>query len=83
MLKAMVFGDRQMFVGMAAIAVIFGFAFLSLGGKRPHYAWLETLAKIKLGPRQQAALIIVLVILLAILCIAAVDAFTKPNGFVK
>jgi anaerobic C4-dicarboxylate transporter len=79
----MVFGDRLMLSGMAAVAAIFGIAFLSLGGKRPHYAWLEKLARVKLGPRHRIALMIVLVILLAVMSMAAVDAFTKPQGFVK
>jgi len=54
----MAIGDWLSLAGVAAVGTVFGIAFWSLGGKRPHYRWLEFLHSKHLSSRQRVTLVI-------------------------
>jgi hypothetical protein len=71
--------DRLTFIGMGVIAVVFGFALWTLGGKRPHIRWLEFLQRKNLGPRQQIALMIAAAMGLMVMMSIAVQTYSRAH----
>ena len=75
--------DRLMLAGFGAVAALLGIVLWSLRNGKPHYAWLERLQRMKLGPRQQVAVVIAFLMVIAVMCVIAADTFTKPYGLMK
>jgi hypothetical protein len=70
-------GDWLSLAGVAAVGVVFGVALWSLGGKRPHYRWLERLHDKHLSPRQRVTLVIGLSIGMFVIVSIIVEVMAK------